>query len=122
MSQQTEHDAVIATVNCYLAGIADADLARERIGSAFYSSTNLHSLDDNGELMLQPIDSLVQTVLLGNVPPHKSEVLTVELTHDMAFAKVHLDLPDREFYDYLTLLKLNVGWKIVSKTYTTVMK
>lgn len=122
MSKNSDQDAVIATVNNYLTGINNAEVAQERLQAAFYSSTNLHSLDENGELKLQPRDSLIQTVLSRNVPPHTGTIINVEVTNDMAFAKVHLNLPDRDFYDYLTLLKLKVGWKIVSKTYTTVMK
>ena len=36
-----------------------------------------------------------------------------------AFAKVHCQIPPRYFTDYLTLVKLADGWKIVSKTYHT---
>lgn len=122
MSQNSEQEAVIAAVNNYLMGISDAKNAQERIQAAFYSSTNLHSLDEDGNLKFQPRDSLIEMVKAGNVPEHKGSILNVEVTNDMAFAKVHLDLSDRDFYDYLTLLKLNIGWKIVSKTYTTVMK
>ncbi|WP_216825129.1 nuclear transport factor 2 family protein [Agarilytica rhodophyticola] len=122
MSSNAEQEAVKTAVNNYLTGISRPEIARERIQAAFYSSTNLHSLDEDGNVKFQPRDSLIEMVLAGNVPPHKGEIMQIEVTNDMAFAKVHLDLPDRDFYDYLTLLKLNVGWRIVSKTYTTVMK
>jgi hypothetical protein len=36
-----------------------------------------------------------------------------------AYAKVHCQIPPRYFTDYLTLVKLAEGWKIVSKTYHT---
>lgn len=36
-----------------------------------------------------------------------------------AFAKVQCQSPPRYFTDYLTLVKLADGWKIVSKTYHT---
>jgi len=36
-----------------------------------------------------------------------------------ACAKVHCQIPPRYFTDYLTLVKLGDGWKIVSKTYHT---
>lgn len=120
--QHDQKNAVMDTVNHYLQGISDPSIAAQSIQTAFYSSTNLHSVNESGDLVFQPRDSLVKTILDGNVPAHSSEVLGLEIVNDMAFAKVHLDLPDRHFYDYLTLLKLNAGWKIVSKTYTTVMK
>jgi len=36
-----------------------------------------------------------------------------------AFAKVHCQIPPRYFIDYLTLVKLAEGWRIVSKTFHT---
>jgi hypothetical protein len=36
-----------------------------------------------------------------------------------ACAKVHCQIPPRYFTDYLTLVKLADGWKIVSKTFHT---
>jgi hypothetical protein len=36
-----------------------------------------------------------------------------------AFAKVQCQIPPRYFTDYLTLVKLADGWRIVSKTFNT---
>jgi hypothetical protein len=36
-----------------------------------------------------------------------------------AFAKVQCQIPPRYFTDYLTLVKLADGWRIVSKTFHT---
>jgi hypothetical protein len=122
MSSHRENEAVIEAVNHYLSGLQNANTAKENIEQAFYSSTNLHTLDDAGNLQFMPRDALVAYASSGELPAHEGKILSVEVTNDMAFAKVHLNLPDRHFYDYLTLLKLNVGWRIVSKTFTTVMK
>ena len=122
MSNHPEHEAVVTAVNHYLSGLQHPETAKEHIETAFYSSTNLHTLDENGGLQFMPRDALVAYASSGELPNHTSKTLTVEVTNDMAFAKVHLDMPDRHFYDYLTLLKLNAGWRIVSKTFTTVMK
>jgi hypothetical protein len=122
MSNHPDHEAVVTAVNHYLLGLQNPDTAKENLETAFYSSTNLHTLDENGGLQFMPRDALVAYAASGDMPEHKTEILTIEITNNMAFAKVHLNLPDRHFYDYLTLLKLNVGWRIVSKTFTTVMK
>lgn len=122
MSSNSEKDAVVATVQNYLKGLSSVEGSKERLECAFYSSTNLHSVDEHGNLKFQPRDWLVQNVAAGNVHEHKSQILEADVTNDMAFVKVHLDFPDRDFYDYLTLLKLKAGWRIVSKTYTTAMK
>ena len=39
-----------------------------------------------------------------------------------AFAKVECQLPPRYFTDYLSLLKLDGRWVVISKSYATVVK
>jgi len=115
-----EEQLARATVMDYLEGTTDP--SAERLTSAFYSSTNLHSVDSEGRLEIVPRDRFIAFAGAGNLPPHTNELLSLEITEDMAWAKVRFDLPDREFVDILTLLRLSAGWKIVSKTYTTIMK
>ncbi len=122
MTNHPENKAVRCVVNHYLTGINDIQKAKHHIEQAFYSSTNLHTLDEHNNLSFQPRDSLVNMVETGQVPNHTSQILDIDIIDNMAMAKVEIDLGDRHFYDFLTLLKLNVGWKIVSKTYITVMK
>ena len=122
MTNHPEQQAVTDAVNHYLLGLRSAETAKEHLETAFYSSTNLHTTDAQGILQFTPRDALVAYAASGDLPAHESQILAIEVTHDMAFAKVHLNMPDRHFYDYLTLLKLSEGWRIVSKTYTTVMK
>ncbi len=122
MSTSADTKAVITTVNRYLEGISQPETAQENIQKAFYSSTNLHRIDDKGDLHFMPRDVLVKRAISGKIPKHKSHILKVEVTNNMAFAKIQLDMLDRDFYDYLTLLKIGSSWKIVSKTYTMIMK
>lgn len=114
-SQETE---IIATVLNYLDGIAVADAAR--INDAFYSSVNLSSTDDNGNLVLTPKDALIAYATGPDIPQNKGKIEKVEVIKNMAFVKARIDLPEYQFVDFLTLLRLNTGWKIVSKTYTTI--
>ncbi len=106
------------TVLNYLEGIRSANA--ERINDAFYSSVNLSSVDESGNLVLTPKDSLIAYATGPDIPKNTSEIMNVEVINDMAFVKARIDLTEYQFYDFLTLLKLNTGWKIVSKTYTTV--
>ena len=115
-----EEDLARAAVMDYLEGTTDP--SAERLTSAFYSSTNLHSVDDEGRMEIVPRDRFIAFTGAGNLPEHTNELLTLEVIENMAWAKVKFDLPDREFVDILTLLRLSVGWKIVSKTYTVIMK
>lgn len=115
-----DKEQIIATVTDYMEGIRDG--SGERIANAFYSSVNLNHLDENANLVLTPRSALEALAESRDLPPNSSEITHIEINNDMALVKVTIDLPTLNFYDFLTLLRLNVGWKIVSKTYTTVMK
>ena len=48
-------------------------------------------------------------------------VLTVDQSGpECAFAKVHIALGDKHYTDYLTLLNIDGGWRIIGKTFTGV--
>ena len=79
-------------------------------------------MDADGNLALTPRSALEAMADSGNLPPNSSEIQDIEINNDMALVKVKIDMPTLNYYDLLTLLRLNVGWKIVTKTYTTVMK
>ncbi len=117
---ESEKSQIIATVTDYLEGIRDGDSAR--IANAFYSSVNLNSVDRDGNLVLTPRSVLETLATSGTLPPNSSEITHIEINNDMALVKVTIDMPTLNYHDLLTLLRLNVGWKIVGKTYTTVMK
>lgn len=116
----TNKDQIIATVTDYMEGIRSGNSAQ--IANAFYSSVNLNSVDAEGNLLLTPRSALETLADSGALPPNSSEITDIEINNDMALVKVTIDLPTLKYHDLLTLLRLNVGWKIVSKTYTTVAK
>jgi len=117
---KSEKSQIIATVTDYLEGIRDGDSAR--IANAFYSSVNLNSVDHDGNLVLTPRSVLETLAASGTLLPNSSEITHIEINNDMALVKATIDMPTLDYHDLLTLLRLNVGWKIVGKTYTTVMK
>ena len=116
----SDRDQITATVTDYMEGLREGNGAR--IAAAFYSSVNLNSVDADGNLVLTPRSAMEALVDSGTLPPNTSEIQDIEINNDMALVKVKIDMPTLNFYDLLTLLRLKVGWKIVSKTYTTVMK
>lgn len=116
----TDKDQITATVTDYMKGFRKG--SGERIAKAFYSSVNLNPVDGEGNLVLTPRSALEALADSGTLPPNSGEIQHVEINNDMAFGKVKIDLPTLNDYDVPTLLRLNAGWKIVSKTYTTLMK
>lgn len=53
----------------------------------------------------------------GPRKPVRCEIVWMEIEGDAAVAKVHLDYPTFRFIDYMHLIKLKDGWKIVDKIY-----
>jgi hypothetical protein len=47
----------------------------------------------------------------------KRRIVSVQVTNDAGFAQVELDYPKVKFTDYVTLLKVDGEWKIMSKVY-----
>lgn len=117
---QTDKEQITDTVTDYLEGIRDGD--GDRVANAFYSSVNLNSVGEDGSLVLTPRDAVVERANSGVIPENTGDIQDIEINNDMALVKVKIELPTLHFYDLLTLLRLKVGWKIVGKTYTTVMK
>jgi hypothetical protein len=47
----------------------------------------------------------------------KRRIVSVDVVDDAAFAKIELDYPAVKFTDFMTLLRIDGEWKIMSKVY-----
>jgi putative lumazine-binding protein len=54
----------------------------------------------------------------GEVDSTKRRVTSVDVTGDAAIARLELERPDAVVTDYLSLLKVDARWQIVSKIFT----
>lgn len=109
---------VKAVAQAYLDGTAARDV--HKLAEAFYSSCNLHSINEQGRLEIVARDRFFWFAEHEGLPPHTSRVVDVRTVHDMGFAEVRFDFPSFAFVDYLTLLRIQGRWRIVSKVYTKV--
>jgi hypothetical protein len=109
----------------YLDGLYEGDTAK--LASAFHPRANLY-WEEGGEH--REIDQKSWYERVSNRPsprskgdPRHDAVITIDLAGpSTAFVKVRCAIPPRFFTDYLTLLKLSDGWKIVTKTYHTELR
>lgn len=118
LTQPTPHTspemAAREAVQNYLDGAAGAQGVLTR---TFYSSCNLHSLDDEGRLELVPLERFVDFAEAGSLPAHEAYIVSLDVIHTMARAHVVFQFPTFRFEDYLTLFRINGSWRIVSKAY-----
>ena len=117
-----EIEAVETVVWTYLDGLYEGDTAK--LGKAFHEVSHLYSVSDGGVADL-PREKWFEFVKGRESPKSRGlartdRIVSIDLSGpETAFVKVECSIHPRYFTDYLTLLKLNGGWKVVSKTYRT---
>ena len=116
----TEIEAIEAVIWTYLDGLYEGDTAK--LGKAFHEGSHLYSMHEGGVSDL-PREKWFEMV--KGRPSAKSKNLKRtdrRISIDMAgpetaTVKLECSIHPRYFTDYLSLLKLNGGWRIVSKTF-----
>jgi hypothetical protein len=106
----------------YFDGLYEGDTAK--LASVFHDVSHLFSVTD-GKLNDLPREQWFEMVksrpsAISRDLPRNDWVAQIDRSGpNTAFARVHCQIPPRYFTDYLTFVKLNEGWKIVSKTFHT---
>ena len=115
-------EAVEKVVWTYLDGLYEGDTGK--LAQAFHEVSHLYSVSDGGVADV-PREKWFEFVKGRASPKSKGlkrtdRIVSVDLSGpETAFVKLECSIHPRYFTDYLTLLKLNGGWKVVSKTYRT---
>jgi hypothetical protein len=109
----------------YLDGLHEGDA--NKLSAAFHEVSHLYALGPEGVTDLPRADWLK---MVAGRPSPKSQALertdrivSIDFSGpETACVKVECAVPPRYFTDYLTLLKLKDGWRIVSKTFRTTVR
>ncbi len=112
--------AVEKVVWTYLDGLYEGDT--KKLGAAFHEVSHLYSVHEGGVSDL-PRAKWFEMVQGRPSPkakglPRTDRIVSVDFSGpETAFVKVECSIHPRYFTDYLTLLNLENGWKVVSKTF-----
>lgn len=104
----------------YFDGLYEGDL--DKLRRVFHPNAHLYSATD-GPLTDLPLEDYMALVGGREAPasrdaPRYDRIVSIDLSGPCsALAKVELAIPPRYFTDFLTLLKLDGRWRIISKTY-----
>lgn len=115
-----DRSSVEAVIQLYLDGLYEGDA--DKLGAAFHPTADLR-WQEKGELQVLTCPDWLDRVRQRPSPRSKGQerhdfvVMVDRSDTDTAFVKVQCAIPPRFFTDYLVLLKLTDGWKIVSKSY-----
>ncbi len=107
----------------YFDGFYDSDVAT--LKRIFHPNAHLYSAAD-GPLVDDDMDAVYARVEARTAPaslgqPRMDKILSIDKSGpESALAKVQIAIGDRFYTDYLTMLKVDGGWRIISKTWTYV--
>ena len=78
---------------------------------------------DDGNVSVTPIETWLTVVRNMKAPKQqgavRDQILSVDVTREMALVKLKLQVPPRRFTDMLSCLKVNGTWKIAQKVMST---
>jgi hypothetical protein len=108
------------TIQNYFDGLYDGDL--ERMRRAFHSCCHLYSVsegsvqDESAPDWFQRIQNRPSPASQGAT--RRDEIIFIDLNGTgSALAKVQVSAPSGRYSDYLSMLKLHEGWRIVAKVF-----
>ena len=105
------------TLQHYIQGTANGE--PERIRTAFHEDLNLYYIKD-GSISVIPGDRYISNFKPGKRNNRIGKIISVDYEHDVAMAKIEVNMPDRSriAVDYMVLLKIDGQWKIIHKMFT----
>ena len=117
VSTSAEEEAVREALGHYLA--AHATGVGEHIGLVFHPDATLYWVAD-GQLMRRA-GTEYQAGFRGTAPADEAErsrwIEMVDVTGNVAVAKVILDYPGAHFTDYFALIKVDGEWRVMTKLF-----
>jgi hypothetical protein len=115
-------EAIEMVVGIYLDGLYEGDTGK--LAKAFHEVSHLYSMNEGGvsdlprEQWFDFVKGRASAKSKGL--PRTDRIVSIDLSGpETAFVKLECSIHPRYFTDYLTLLKLKDGWRVVSKTFRT---
>ena len=116
-AQTPEKDAVRVPLENYLKGHATGD--GEYMKKAFHTEGNLIFIRE-GKFTTRSFTDYIAGFTgkpAADEAQRKRSIESIDVTGNAAVAKIVLDYPTTRFVDYMSLLKINGEWKIVTKIF-----
>ena len=122
----TDAAEIEKVLQIYFDGLYEGDT--KKLGQAFHPASHLYSVGADGKAADLPradwfksVESRPSGKAKGS--ERRDRIVSIDFSGPAtAFAKVECQLPPRYFTDYLTLLKADGRWQVISKSFHAVTK
>ncbi|MEM9526253.1 MAG: nuclear transport factor 2 family protein [Bacteroidota bacterium] len=116
-AQETSSDyaGVEKAVNYYLEGGTNNDF--ETLKKAFHETASMRYLTKDGYQDVNALEFFGSRMKPGPKSNRKTRVVHIDVAGHAATARLEIDYETFSFIDYMTLLKIDGEWKIVSKVF-----
>lgn len=118
----TQVNDIVDTVQIYLDGLFEGDTAKLR--QSFHPASSLFAVAADGKLVNMPreewckmVESRPSPKATGLTREHE-RILSIDITGpNTALVKLNCAIAPRFFTDYLSLIRLDGRWQVISKTF-----
>lgn len=113
-AQDSDLQAIEAILNDYMIGGTERD--GERVTSAFHETAMMKFIRGGEYKEVNAKD------FFGNPKPgapleRTNEIVSIDISGNVGMAKLRLRYADKQFIDYMTLMKVDGEWQIVNKVF-----
>lgn len=115
--------AIELLVTNYFEGIFYGDT--EKLRACFHNNTPIYG-DIKGTSYFKDVEAYIEGVANRQSPNDLKEsfnmkIIGIDIMGKIAMVKLHVPMLGDNYYDYLSLTKVDDDWKIVAKIFTHVM-
>ena len=117
LEKENDYEIAEKTITNYFEGRKNANLSQ--LKNAFSENANLYTIQNDTTLAI-PVSTYLNKVQIEGILQAETKIMDGDITGNIACYKTSFIYSDKSYTDYLTLVKKQNDWKIVSKTFTKI--
>ncbi|MCD2257998.1 nuclear transport factor 2 family protein [Psychroserpens luteolus] len=115
LAQDSEYKLVEQTVSYYLDGGTNNDF--DTLKKAFHKNATMKYIRNGEYKEVNALEFFKKAVKPGPKQDRKTRIAYINITGNVANAKLEIDYEKFSFIDYMNLIKIDGEWKVVSKIF-----
>ena len=115
LAQKSDYAEVEKTVSYYLDGGTNNDF--ETIKKAFHETATMKYIRNGEYREVNALEFFKKAVKHGPKQNRKTRISYINVSGNVASAKLQIDYETFSFIDYMNLIKIDGEWKVVSKIF-----